>query len=192
MDADWSVELGPNDETLEYPWSTPDGSVRYYDLKHHPDLIDCVTEVSEYPELRDVLLSLNHLSSPLETAKCDAWCDEEVSGMEYAASHRCGCYIDLLFADRRRLSFEDHEQFVKLACAALRRGDELTAQAEFIVRRCYYAHDIEDVTSGYYVTVYVFGYGDSVQHARDAWSDALGKTLQAQLSAADRLTNADV
>ena len=36
MQADFAVELGRDDETLEVPWAAPDGRLRYHDLKRDP------------------------------------------------------------------------------------------------------------------------------------------------------------
>ena len=39
MQADFSVELGAQDDAMVLPWSSPDGEIRYYDLKRQPDLL---------------------------------------------------------------------------------------------------------------------------------------------------------
>src|SRR5260370_19887885 len=36
VEADFAVELGADDETLELPWAAADGGLRYYDLKRQP------------------------------------------------------------------------------------------------------------------------------------------------------------
>ena len=39
MQADFAVELGAADETLEMPWAAEEGGPRYYDVKRHPELL---------------------------------------------------------------------------------------------------------------------------------------------------------
>ena len=75
MEADFAVELGADDETLEFPWAADaDGHrYRYYDLKRHPELLAQVEEAQRVPELGEFLRAMNAASSILETAKCDAW-----------------------------------------------------------------------------------------------------------------------
>ena len=38
MEADFAVELGAEDETLELPWAA-EGGPRYFDLKRQPELL---------------------------------------------------------------------------------------------------------------------------------------------------------
>src|SRR5439155_9985658 len=145
MDADFAVELGPDDATLEFPWP-PEGGLRYYDLRRHPDLIAQVEEAQRVPELREFLMAMNSPDGVFETAKCDAWSTTELNPEEdiFGAEWKFGSYVDLLFSDTRaRSSFPAHEQFVKQLTAMLKRAPDLPSAAEFIVRRCYYASNPE-------------------------------------------------
>ena len=92
MEADYAVELGADDETLELPWAAADGGPRYFDLKHHPELLLNVEEASRVPEL-----------------------------------------------------------------------------AELLVRRAFY-HVGGEVREGFYITFYLFGYGDDEPQARQRWA----------------------
>ena len=40
MHVDFSVELGAEDDCLELPWASPDGALRYYDLRRQPELLE--------------------------------------------------------------------------------------------------------------------------------------------------------
>jgi len=73
MYADHSVELGADDPALELPWSSNEGSSRYFDLKQHPELVLSIPPAAEHPELSEFLTRLNAPDCPLQTAKCDAW-----------------------------------------------------------------------------------------------------------------------
>ncbi|MCU1296930.1 MAG: hypothetical protein JWO91_1208, partial [Acidobacteriaceae bacterium] len=44
--------------------------------------------------------------------------------------------------------------------------------AEFLVRRCLY-HLQKEVQEGFYITFYLFGYGNSEDEARQQWGEAL-------------------
>lgn len=175
MQADYLVELGRDDETLEFPWAAPDGSSRYYDLKRHPEKIVAIEEAVRVPELREFLILANAPASVLETAKCDAWASSEMHPEEeiFGLPWKFGSYVDLLFtASASRLSFEEHESFVKRVVQLLQRVPDIPAAAEFLLRRCFY-HAGEDVCEGFYVTFYLFGYGSDEEKARRQWAIAL-------------------
>jgi hypothetical protein len=180
MDADFSVELGVDDDALEFPWSSPDGDLRYYDLKHQSDLLLYISEASEYPELGRYLAVVNSERSVFLSAKCDVWTDSELNEAEaiYEAKTKLACYIDHVFeasdgAEDRRFSFERHEQLAERLVELLGRVPPISASVEFIVRRCYYHLDNEPVRPGYYLTFYLFGYGDDSIGARQRWGIGL-------------------
>jgi hypothetical protein len=197
MDATVSVELGAEDAYLEMPWQA--GDLRYYDLKRHPELLLQLPE-SHNREMAEFLTATNSPLSMLETAKCDAWLSDQMEEQEaiYAASWKFGSYVDLIFADpKARLGFTGHENFAKRIARLLRRAPDIPSAAEFIVRRCRYApgaagaeahagHSHAD--EGFYLTFYLFGYGDDEDEARRRWGIALKIVENAllQLSAMHR------
>jgi hypothetical protein len=193
MDADFSVELGADDDALEFPWASPDGSLRYYDLKHQPDLLLYISEATDYPELGRYLSSVNSEKSVFLTAKCDVWTEDKLSEAEeiYGAKTKLGCYIDHLFADAedgaedRRFSFERHERLAERFVDLLGRVPPISAAVECTIRRCYYHLENEPVRSGYYMTLYLFGYGDDASDARKRWGIGLDllQNVVLQLSA---------
>jgi hypothetical protein len=175
VQADWAVELGAGDETLEMPWAAEGGGPRYYDLKRRPELLLHIEEAVRVPELGESLAAINSPTSILETAKCDAWGSTEIDFEEeiFGATVKFGSYIDLLFTEERaRFSFPEHERLVKQLTELLRRVPEIPAAAEFLVRRCYY-HNEEKVAKGFFITFYLFGYGDDELQARQRWAIAL-------------------
>lgn len=175
MQADYSVELGREDETLEFPWASPDGGRRYHDLKRHPEAIVEIQEAARFPELREFLTTVNASSSPFETAKCDAWSSAEINPEEeiFGQPSKFGSYVDLLFNDAAaRFSFEEHESFVKRMAKLLQCVPEIPASAEFLLRRCFY-HEGVELREGFYVTCYVFGYGGDEAKSRQQWAIAL-------------------
>ena len=190
MDADWSVELGRNDEGLEFPWSLPDGSQRYIDLQRHPGRLPEIPEAALFPELGEFLRAINQENSPWLTAKCDVWLDDELSEAEalYEAGLKLGSYVDLVATDdAARFSFERHEKWVKSAARVLSADGEIPVACEFIVRRCWYHTEVSFLRAGgdaatpgdtnpvpgFYVTFYLFGYGDIEPQARECWAEGL-------------------
>jgi hypothetical protein len=172
MEADFAVELGPDDETLEIPWSSESGP-RYYDLKRHPELLLEVEEARLFPELGEFLSRIN--AGNLETAKCDAWTTSEMNVDDeiFGAVWKFGSYVDLLFSDTdARFSFPAHEHIVEQLTKLLKKVPEISCAAEFLVRRCYY-HVESEVRDGFYITFYLFGYGDDEAQAQQRWGIGL-------------------
>lgn len=194
MQVDWSVELGADDDRLEMPWATPDGSSRYYDLKRQPELLLQIEEAHHNRELGEFLVSVNSEHCVLQTAKCDTWLTRELTEEEaiYQAEWKFGSYVDLLFGDEpTRFSFADHERFADAAAKLLKRAPEISAAAEFIVRRCMY-HEGDALNEGFYFTFYLYGYGADEEEARQRWGIGMKLVENAllQLSAAERRAQA--
>lgn len=174
MDADYSVELGRDDPVLDFPWTDPEGKLVYLDLKRHPELLAHVPEAARYPELAEFLRAVNSRLSLVESAKCDAWTTDQLSAEEeiFGARHKCASYVDLVLSDidpRKSLAF--HELFAKRLVTLLRKTPETPSSAEVCVRRCYFG--AEGGIQGLYMTLYVSGYGDDVDRARQNWGIAL-------------------
>lgn len=175
MQADYSVELGRGDETLDVPWSGPNGGPSYHDLKRHPGELAEIEEAVRFPELGEFLKIINSPSGSLESAKCDAWSSAEINPEEeiFEMPWKFGSYVDLLFTDAAaRFSFEEYEEFLKKMVALLGRAPEIPASAEFLLRRCYFREQA-NLREGFYITFYLFGYGEDEIKARLQWAIAL-------------------
>ncbi len=175
MDADFSIELGRDDPVLDFPWSDPSGKLAYFDLKRQPELIRNIEEAARFPELASFLKTVNSHTSLVESAKCDAWSTTELTPEEeiFHARHKAASYVDLVFSQTdSRLSFPLHEHFVKRLVELLRRAPEIRSAAELCVRCCYF-HGGKDDRDGYYITLYVSGYGDDADQARMNWGIGL-------------------
>lgn len=174
MDADFAVELGADDETLEIPWAAPDGP-RYIDLKRNPHSLREIEEGQREPALSEFLLGMNAPASAFETAKCDTWFTCKLNPEEeiYGAACKFGSYVDLLFtAIPSRVVFSEHEKFAEEITKLLKRAPEMPASAEFLIRRCYF-HEEGVPRDGFYFTFYLFGYGDDQAECRSRWQIAL-------------------
>jgi hypothetical protein len=174
VEADFSVELASDDERLEVPWAAPDGSCRYSDLKAHPELITGIEEAQREPELARFLSHINAVDGLLQSAKCDVWSTDEISPEEeiFGLPVKFGSYVDMFFFDERRFSFPAHEQFAKTITQLLKKAPEIPASAEFLIRRCYF-HDAAGEQDGFYITSYIFGFGNDEQNAHRRWQIGL-------------------
>jgi hypothetical protein len=189
MEFDWSVELGADDPVLEFPWSSPDGTRRYVDLLHRPETLADIPEAVKYPELGAFLRKVNLESPAWLTVKCDVWldCDLDEAETIYDAAVKFCSYVDLLARDTAaRSSFEWHESWVKSAARQLDSAVGEPIAGELIVRRCWYRSPTgrehshrrsevagKDPVAGFYVTVYLFGYGRDESAARANWAEGL-------------------
>ena len=185
LEADFSVEMGPGDPVLEVPWASPDGSLRYSNLREHPELIEEVEEAQRFPELKDFLSHLNAAGGAFETVKCDVWESTEIEPAEevLGATHKCGSYCDIILRDAAaRLSFPRHENLVGKLVELLHKAPEIPASAELVVRRCVYT---EETSEGCAVTCFVAGYGNDATQARRQWVIAL-KLVENALGQASR------
>jgi hypothetical protein len=190
MQADFSVELGPDDPTLTVPWSAPDGSLRFYDLRRQPDLLLFVEESIHYPELGEFLTRVNSERSLLQSAKCDVWFTTELGEDEqiYGARGKFGSYVDLFYsAPQPRASFADHEALAHRLTALLARAPELPSALDLLIRRGYFEESPgSQLHQGFYFSCYVLGYGDEEADARRHWSVALKLVENALLQLAAR------
>jgi hypothetical protein len=175
VEADFAVELGAEDETLELPWAAAEGGPRYYDLKRQPELLLKIEEAHRVPELGEFLAATNLPSGLLETAKCDIWSSTELNPEEeiFGVPHKFCSYVDLLFSrGDSRCSFAEHEQLAKRITQLLKRVPEIPAAVELIIRRGFF-HGEGKIQDGFYITFYLSGYGDDELQARQRWTIAL-------------------
>jgi hypothetical protein len=175
VEADFAVELGADDETLEFPWADAAVGLCYYDLKRQPELLLEIEEARLVPELGEFLAAVNAAAGILETAKCDSWASTEINPDEeiFGAIWKFGSYVDLLFSNESwRFSFAEHEQLARRIIELLKRVPEIPSAAELIIRRCFY-HTTSGMRDGFYLTFYLFGYGDDETQARQRWAIGL-------------------
>lgn len=207
MDADYSVELGPPSEeaTLEFPWDSGlAGGPRYFDLKRRPELLSSVTETGPYPELAEFLRRVNSSASLFESAKCDVWSSDDLGAdEEIYGKWKLGAYVDLVFRREDapvRFLFSRHEEAARGLVELLKPTSEIPATCEAIVRRCYYhepaplpdgCRDVEgsigrEPRAGFYLSLYLFGYGEDEGEARKHWQIGLQRLAKALLQLTTR------
>lgn len=174
MQADFSIECGADDESLEIPWASEGGALRYVDLKQNPTLIEELDEARRLPELAKFLRSVNSRTSALQTAKCDAGFTRELTLEDeiFETTGKFWCYVDVFFTSLgQRASFDQNKSAAETLVLHLKKQSEFQAAAEFLVRRCYFGRELSE--DGFYITCYVFGYADDEKEARRRWGSAL-------------------
>lgn len=187
MDADFSVEIGGDAPALELPWRPNDGTLAFVDLRRNPEALKNISEAALYPELRDFLSALNSESTIFRTAKCDVWTDAELDPAEeiYEGTLRLGSYVDVLFApaaNALRNDFDVHEKLATRVVELLARAPDMPSVAELVIRRCFFiGTEAEAGESGYYISLYVYGYGDDEADARKRWAIAMALMQNALL-----------
>lgn len=192
MQADFAVEIGADFPCLEFPWDD-EGGQRYYDLLTKPELLLELEEAHRYAELGEFLAAINGAHSAWLSVKCDAWRSAEIAEEEeiFGAAEKFGSYVDLIFrADAPRTSLPAHERLARDIVNLLKRAPEISAAAEFVVRRCYYRVDpgnAEEHNEGFSVTFYLFGYGEDEADARKRWAIALKLVGNALLQLSARM-----
>lgn len=194
MQAEYNVELGADDHCLELPWTSPDGKLRYFDLRSQPELLLEIKEAHGNRDLAEFLTVLNQSGSMVQTAKCDTWLTNELDAEDeiFGAPWKFGSYVDLFFADReRQLALPQHEEFAYSLTGLLSKVPDFAAAADFVLRRCYYhrpEYPADRSDDGYSLTFYLNGYGDDEDEAKKSWSIGLKLVQNAvmQLSAPSR------
>ncbi|MGH9788781.1 MAG: hypothetical protein ACRD4U_08795, partial [Candidatus Acidiferrales bacterium] len=175
MQAAFYVELDDGDDRLEIPWADPNDSANcFLDLKAAPARLDQISEARDTPPLRRFLAALNAPDTLFATAKCDTWQTDEFSPEERAASPQAqtkyASYVDLFFS-REEFNFhrEHYDQLARRLLPLLTAApagacpDRIGARAELCLRRCYFrARQAAPPTAGtwgFYLTVFLYGYG---------------------------------
>lgn len=176
MDTNWSVEAAEDDPVVVIPWSDDDGVVRFIDPRTHPNLLDQLPEAITWPEIQSALKTINAETSAVWSAKCDAWVLSNGDKMLDFGTvlHGFGAYFDVIPHDLEHFSSLSRQTAMvqKLASEARKLPPE-DARADFILRPASLIG-----RAGYAATVYVFGYGDQEQTARENWSQALSNVLR--------------
>lgn len=177
MQAEWSVEIGPDAPALEVPWRSEHGSLRYFDLKKHPELLLEIPETLEHAELGEFLSGVNE-KSQMASAKCDVWVTDEMSLEDeiFGEPVKRSSYVDLFFDGPERFEFSAHERLADLIVTKFGNLPEMPARLEIVIRQCHFHRLKEpggDSDAGFSFTFYVTGYGDDEAKARVRWAIAL-------------------
>jgi hypothetical protein len=179
----------------------PEGRLEYIDLRREPAgierIVERIPEAREFPALRAFLIDVNSPHSAWQTAKCDVWA-EAVDATEnlYGANFAQNCYIDLVLAAQwtaLRESLQLHEKLARQLAQSLENDESLEATAEIVVRRCYFHCEIgakklsgterpaDTSDAGYCLTLYLSGFGTSVEDAAANWERAIRLTAECLL-----------
>jgi hypothetical protein len=178
MEADWSVEIGPELPEIHVPWEG------FVDLRQTPAELQAIAEAARFPALARALMKLNSHKSSVFTAKSDVWSmtDAEIDPYEFAAlpeNAHCGAasYIDLLARDAASLaSFEFHESRARQIAQELHGLDLSNGRVDLVIRAA-----VVDGREGYGITLYAAGCGTDVPGALTSWESVLTAAVLATI-----------
>ena len=184
MEADWSVEIGPDLPSIDGSWEG------FIDLRAAPSAVDSLPEATKLPALRAALLALNAANSQVFTTKCDAWAlpGEDIDPYEFGASAeqaRSGfaSYIDILERDAASFaSFTFHERRGRELTAHLRGLDLPRGRVDCVLRAAFMQGQ-----SGYGLTLYAAGCGADDASAYASWKQVLAAAAAATITTAAQL-----
>ena len=170
MDADWSVEVGPDLPSIVVPWEG------FVDLRRDPRLASGFIEAAGCSMLAQSLIRLNQEDSPVFTSKCDHWLlsRDEIDPLEFDAERKnaergIACYIDIVARNQTFFtSFQDHEAWVRSTTSAIRQTKLAQARVEWVIR----AAEV-DARGGFAITLYVASSGASQAAAETVFQPAL-------------------
>ncbi len=181
MLSEWSVECAAEDPVLVVPWSDPDSSAHFVDLRENPYDLDHLPEAEQNPPLMQALRSLNAARSPVFTAKCDAWRldadDLETLRIELdltpdEAPAGFASYIDLLCRERSLFaSFHQQEQLLSRITRRASALDHPNALLDCVIRPALI--DLTGPQEGFAISLYVKALGPDADTAWAIWAAAL-------------------
>jgi hypothetical protein len=187
MEADWAVALAADDPVITVPWASSKddlGKCKFIDLRVDGHRVDEIEEARSKPALRSALLVLNAATSPLWTAKCNAWTSSVEDGAEAFDPYEmaaepgetafgAGSYFDLLPRNISFLSsFERQERWIRAVTETLRAIPASAARVDLVLRGA----EVE-AAAGFGVTWFVEGCGATAQRAGQNWVTALDLAL---------------
>jgi len=162
-------------QKLGFPYFTPnDPSRRYLDLKANPNQTELIPEIKGFPELRPLIETLNRPEARFRSLGCEAAL-EPLS--DQSQQWKLTSYVDVAF-DPLMLNFELH-RFESLGGDFREWLQQENAQVnnltgiEFVVGSCCFNE--LGCRWGYYLALWVHGYGRSVLEARVNWIVALNR-----------------
>lgn len=181
MEADWSVEIGPDFPSIEASWHG------FVDLRASPQSIKAIDEATKHRALRDALMALSADNSPAFTTKCDTWkvSADEIDPYEFGASPAdaqtgFASYIDILERDPKHFQvFAFHENRARDLIRALRAIAQPQCRVDLVLRAA-----TLNGRRGFGFTLYVAACGSTDADAYAAWQAVLAVAVAATIAPA--------
>ncbi len=182
MLSEWNAACGIDDPVLVVPWSSPDGTLHWIDLRDNPDALDNVTEADDHPALLAALRTMNGNRSPIFTAKCDVWTMDAVELEatrdnllldDDVATAGTASYIDALW--RERSIFTSRHRMEQMLYRTDRLATDLPHSLALL--ECTLRPAVVDldgsVAEGFAISLYVKAVGVDEDEAQERWDAAL-------------------
>lgn len=184
MEADWSVEVGPQLAVIDAGWPG------FVDLRGGRDGFKQISEAARHKALREALAALNAPESPLFTVKCDVWTLEsgEIDPAEFdcapeEAKAGMACYLDVLAREPGIFSaFARQEAWAQAVVVRLRECAIGGGRVDLVVRGAHAGGQ-----DGFGITVYAAGCGRDSRAAQAAWEGILRAAVTATINEAEIL-----
>jgi hypothetical protein len=184
MEADWSVEAGPQLDIIDAGWAG------FVDLRREPDAVMRIGEAARYDPLRVALAELNAAESPLFTVKCDVWglAENEIDPDEFgaaagAAQAGMASYVDVLAREPGLYaSFARHQAWAQAVVLRLREYPIAQGRVDLVVRSAQAGG-----AEGFGITLYAAGCGSESAAAQAAWEAVLRAAVTATINEAEIL-----
>jgi hypothetical protein len=184
MEVDWAGEVGPDLPSIDVPW---EGFIDLHLATQSGTVQSAAQGIEEtaHPALREALIALNSLTSPVFTSKCDAWTvsgseidRDEFSALAADAQEGFASYIDILQRDVTNFaSFEFHERWARSLATHLRIPAIPNGRVDFILRP-----GTVEREPGYGMTLYAAGCGADAARAYAAWQTVLAAAVAATIT----------
>lgn len=183
MEADWSVEVGPQLDAIDADWPG------FVDLHVRPDAVNEIVEAARYRPIAAALRALNAAESPLFTAKCDVWglTEGEIDADEFdaagAAHTGMASYIDVLAREPGLFaSFPRHEAWAQAVVERLRQSAVPCGRVDLVVRGARAGG-----ADGFGISLYAAGCGCDSAAAQASWESVLRAAVTATIIEAEIL-----
>lgn len=159
------LRLSLDDGSVNIPYSaerSENGEVfPYQRLVDHPEQIEAIPEVREFPRIRDALARINQPGKTFETARMLAWRDDE-------AGYSTVCALGFFFQNRTLFADQSHcYRFAGNLLSAMLSDDFMSQQAFAPMLEIQRAHLTAEQCSGWIMDLFLAGTSEENQASAD-------------------------
>lgn len=165
MDNRVELRISLDDGSVNIPYSTEESengeAFPYQRLVDHPEQIDAIPEVREFPRIRDALVRINQPGNTFETARILTCRDDE-------AGYSTVCALGFFFQDRSLFADQSHcYRFAGNLLSAMLNDEFMSQQAFAPMLEIQRAHLTTEQCSGWIMDLYLAGTSEDNQASAD-------------------------